>query len=266
MHNRTLRFRLGVVLFPMVLPAAPARAVTNLFFNPSQPVIVVASNITSGTLSSSGYRFDHTTDGYWAASPGGAPTGRFFSVFWPGGVQAQAITVGPDIGKGANITIRRVDGQPFGLRAFTGKLLANTAGTGGAFELMPKLDGEDALPDPLMFDASGYAGQTFPHTPALGGYDSYVIHLWVDWALVGLTTVDGSPLLPAALEVSATPTNSLQLSWPAAAVGYVLEESPQLTVANWTTVTNQAQLVGPDIEVAVPFAGSARFFRLRAGN
>lgn len=266
MMDRMVKFKLVILLFSLLLAAPPALAITNLFFNPSQPVIVVASNITSGTLSSSGYRFDYTADGYWAASPGGPPTGRFFSVFWPGGVQAQAITVGPDIGVGANLTLRRVDGQPFGLRSFTGKLLANTAGAGGAFELMPQLNGEDALPDPLLFNASGYGGQTFLHTPALSGYDTYVIHLYVDWALVGLTTVDTSPLLPAALQVSVTPTNSFQLSWPADAVGYMLQQSPGLNTANWTTVTNMARLVGPSIQVTVPFSGSTRFFRLQATN
>ncbi|MCP5523868.1 MAG: hypothetical protein H7A46_20215 [Verrucomicrobiales bacterium] len=249
-----------------LLRMVSARATTIVFFNPSQPVSVVASNITSGALSSSGYRFEYTTDGYWAAVPGGEPTGRFFSVFWPGGVQAQAITVGSDVGKGANITIRRVDGQPFGLRSFTGKLLANTGGAGGAFEIMPMLNGEDALPDPLLFDASGYGGQSFHYTPALSGYDSYVIHLYVDWALVGLTTVDSLPLLPAALAVSPTATNACRLSWSADAVGYVLEQSPQPAVGNWATVTNLAQMLGPDIQVTVPFSGSARFFRLKAAN
>ncbi|HNQ25071.1 MAG TPA: hypothetical protein PKK06_18485 [Phycisphaerae bacterium] len=258
--------RLASLMLTLFLGVTPARAITNRFFNPSQPATVVATNITSGTLSSSGYLFSHTADGYWSASPGGPSTGRFFSVFWPGGVQAQAITVGPDVGVGANITLQRVDGQPFGLRAFTGKLLGNTAATGGAFEIMPQLNGEDAFPDPLMYDATGYAGNTFPHTPALSGYDTYVIHLWVDWALVGLTVVDDNPLLPAALQVSMAPPNSLHLFWPADAVGYALQQSPSLKPANWTTVTNMAQLVSTNIQVTVPLSGSARFFRLQAAN
>jgi len=266
MKNRTMKIRLASLMLPLFLAVTPARAITNLFFNPSQPATVVASNITSGTLSSSGYLFIYTADGYWSASSGGPPTGRFFSVFWPSGVQAQAITAGPDIGVGANITLRRVDGQPFGLRAFTGKLLANTAATGGAFEIMPQINGEDAFPDPFVYDATGYAGNTFPHAPALSGYDTYVIHLWVDWALVGLTVVDDSPLLPAAMQISVTPTNSFLLSWPADAVGYVLQESPSLKPANWTTVTNMAQLVSTNIQVTVPLSGGARFLRLQAAN
>lgn len=249
-----------------VLAVTPARAITNAFFNPSQPVTVVASNITSSSLRSSGYLFTYTVDGYWSPSPGGPPTGRFFSVYWPNGVQAQAITGGPDLDVGANITLKRADGQPFGLRAFTGKLLANTAATGGAFEVMPQSNGEDAFPDPLMYDATGNAGMTFTHTPDLSGYDTYVIHLWVDWACVGLTVVDDSPLLPAALQISPTPPNSVTLFWAVDAVGYVLQRSPSLVPASWTTVTNMAQSVGMTIQVTVPLSGNAQFFRLEAAH
>jgi hypothetical protein len=250
------------IAFATLLTAPAAHAITIVFFKPSQPASVVASNITDVTLGSSGYLFTYSKDGYWSASPGSPPTGRFFSVFWPNGVQAQAITAGPTVGDGANIILQRVDGQPFELHSFTGKLLANTAATGGAFEIMPQLDGEDALPDPLMFDASGYAGMAFPHTPALSGYDTYKIHLWVDWALVGLTLVDDSPLVPASLQLTATATNSLLISWPADAVGYTLQQSPGLNPATWTSVTNAAQLAGTNIQVSVPLSSGTQFFRL----
>lgn len=238
-------------------------AVEVRFFNPAQPGTLVASNINARTLSSSGYLITYSVDGYWSSYPGGPPTGRFFTVFWPNGVQAQAITAGPLVGRGANITIKRVDNQPFELRSFTGKLLANTAATGAAFEIMPLLDGEDALNDPLMFNASGYAGQSFSYTPALAGYDAFKIHLFVDYALTALTLVDASPLLPASLRLSMTSSNALVLSWPAAAVGYTLQQTPGLTPPIWTTVTNTAQIAGPDIQVVVPQTGGARFFRLR---
>lgn len=181
-----------------VVAWSEARAVTNIFFNASQTATVISSNINAVTLRSGDYLFTHTVDGYWSSYAGGPPTGRFFSVFWPNGIQAQAITAGPDVGIGANIIIKRVDGKLFDLRAFTGKLLANTAGTGGAFEIMPLLDGEDALNDPLMFDCSGYGGQSFPHTPNLAGYDTYKIHLWVDWALTTLTLIDTNTVVPPA--------------------------------------------------------------------
>jgi hypothetical protein len=184
----------------------PAHAVTNVFFNPSQTATWVASNITSQTIRSGDYLFTSSVDGYWSPTPGGPPTGRFFTVFWPDGVQAQAITAGPSTGSGANITLKRADGKLFDLWAFTGKILANTAGAGAQFEVMPQLNGNDAFADPLMFDATGYAGQSFPHTPALRGYDTYKFHLWVDYALTALTLIDTNPVAPAA------PTNTIAVS------------------------------------------------------
>ncbi len=176
----------------LLLSVMSVHAVTNVFFNASQTAALVVSNINAVTISSGDYLFTYSADGYWSPG-GGTPTGRFFSVVWPNGVQAQAITAGPQLGTGANITLKRADGKLFDLQAFTGKILLNTAGAGGAFEIMPQLDGNDAFPDPLMLDATGYAGQSFQHTPALAGYDTYKVHLWGDFALTALTLIDTNP-------------------------------------------------------------------------
>lgn len=245
-----------------------ARAVTNIFFNASQSATVISSNINSVTLRSGDYLFTHTVDGYWSSYPGGPPTGRFFSVFWPNGIQAQAITAGPSVGIGANITIKRVDGKQFDLWAFTGKLLANTAGTGGAFEIMPLLDGEDALNDPLMFDCSGYGGQSFPHTPMLAGYDTYKIHLWVDWALTVLTLIDTNSVPPPVintprLEIQLTQTNTALLTWPTNASGFVLQQNFNLTTTNWQNATNALGITGTNNQVVRPRLEGNEFFRLK---
>lgn len=96
----------------------------------------------------------------------------------------------------ARITLQRVDGGVFDLTSFTAKLLANTAGAGGAIEIMPSLDGEDGFQDPLYFDVSGYYGQSFSYdtspnylgsTALLKGFDTYNIGLYVDYALTALT-------------------------------------------------------------------------------
>src|SRR5580765_1959654 len=172
------------------LAGAPAtQAATNVFFTGSQTSTLVVSNINAIAIQSGDYRFTYSVDGYWSPG-GGPPTGRFFSVYWPTGVQAQAITTGPLLGSGANITLKRADGKLFDLQAFTGKILANTAGAGGQFEITPQLNGNDAPGSPFMFDATGYGGQSFSHTPALNGYDTYKIHLWVDWAVTALTLID----------------------------------------------------------------------------
>ena len=82
--------------------ASPVFAATNYFFNASQTATLVVSNINAVTIQNGDYRFTYSADGYWS-SGGGAPTGRFFSIFWPSGVQAQAITAGPSLGTGANL-------------------------------------------------------------------------------------------------------------------------------------------------------------------
>ena len=181
--------------------SAPA-AVTNIFFNASQTMTITASNMTAVTINSDGYLFTYSQDGYFTGGVGLTnPVGRFFSVLWPNGVQAQAITVQPQpptpaVPSGANITIKRVDGKLFDLQSFTGKLLLNTAGAGGAFEIMPQLNGNDAFADPLQYDCTGYGGQSFAYTPTLTDYDTYLIHMWGDFALTALTLTDINPVIP----------------------------------------------------------------------
>ena len=177
------------------LQAVAARAVTytNVFFNASQTRTVLASSINEVTIRSGDYTFAYSVDGYWAPYAGGQPTGRFFSVNWPAGVQAQAITAGSLVGRGANIMLKRVDGKKFDLKSFTGKILLNTAGAGAAFEIMPLVDGEDAFNDLLMYDCTGYSGASFAHTPLLLNYDTYKIHMWGDFALTALTLIDTNP-------------------------------------------------------------------------
>lgn len=115
-------------------------------------------------------------------------------VAWPEGVEAQAVTSGPNP-SGARIAISRVDGAVFDIVSFTAKLLANTAATGASIEVMPKRGGEDALNDPIFFFASGVYGNSFSYdrvpgragsTHAPVGSDEYVIGLFVDFALTSL--------------------------------------------------------------------------------
>ena len=201
-----------LVALSVTLWAAPtARAVTNTFFSPSQTSTLITSNANSISIQSGDYRITYSADGYWSPG-GGPPTGRFFSILWPNGVQAQAVTMGPLIGSGANLTLKRSDGKPFDLVSFTGKLLANTAGAGAQFEITPQIQGNDAPGSPFLFDATGYGGQSFSHTPALSNYEAYTIHLWVDWALTALVLVDtNAPIPPGknfAVDVNPSPVQA----------------------------------------------------------
>jgi len=193
----TKRLWFQLALCGWLLAATAMPAATNVFFDVSQTAMLVVSNSNAVTIQSGDYRFTYSADGYWS-SGGGTPTGRFFSVLWPAGVQAQAITAGPLLGTGANITLQRADGKPFDLQAFTGKILLNTAGAGGAFEIMPQLNGADAFNNPLQYDCTGYAGASFSYPTALAAYDTYQIHMWGDFALTGLTLGDTNPPAPPA--------------------------------------------------------------------
>ena len=182
--------------------SASANASTILFFDPSQVAADVASGVTSDTISSNGVLFTYTRDKLFTGGVGMTePIGRAVRVAWPDGVEAQAVTTGPSP-SGAQLIIKRVDGDVFDLTAFTAKLLANTAGAGGTFEIMPSLNGQDAFNDPLYFDATGYSGNIFSYdtsanplgsTALLAGYDTYTVALYVDFALTGLT-LEGAPV------------------------------------------------------------------------
>jgi len=180
-----------------------ANADTTHFFNSCQLATPVASGVTSETISSNGTLFFYTRDKLFTGGTG-QPIGRAVRIPWPTGVEAQAVTTPPPgvTDYKARIKLQRVDGQAFDLTAFTFKLLANTAGAGGSIEIMPMLNGQDGFADPLPFDATGYAGQTFTYdtspnpwgsTALLTGFDTYDITLYVDYALVALTLNSNAP-------------------------------------------------------------------------
>jgi hypothetical protein len=168
-----------------------------VFFDSSQVAALVESGITWDTVRSNGYLFTYTRDKLFTGGTGHV-IGRQVRVPWPEGVEAQAVTTPPPgvTDYKARITVKRVDGDVFGLMSFTAKLLANTAGAGGSIEIMPLLNGEDAFNDPIYFDATGYYGGTFSYdespnpwgsTAALKGFDTYKIGLYVDFAFTALT-------------------------------------------------------------------------------
>jgi hypothetical protein len=180
-----------------------ARGDTTLFFDSSQGTTLVNAGVTSDTIESAGYRFTYTRDKLFTGGVGlPDPIGRAERVSWPDGLEAQAVTAGPTL-SAAKLTISRADGDLFDLVQFTTKLLANTAGAGGNFEVMPTLNGEDGFKNPLMFFGTGIAGNTWTYnetTPAylgnttpLKGFETYTITLYVDYAVMGLT-LEGPPV------------------------------------------------------------------------
>jgi hypothetical protein len=185
----------GLALVPLIafVCGTASYGETVTFFNPTQVGTLVVEGPTWDTIRSNGYYFTYTRDKHFTGG-GSEPIGRYVRIPWPQGVEAQAVTAGPNPGK-AKITIERVDGDVFDFSAFTARLLANTYGAGGSFEVVPFLDGEEVLPDPVTFNATGFAGSTFSYdtspnpwgsTAPLTGYDKYSIGLYVDFALIGL--------------------------------------------------------------------------------
>jgi hypothetical protein len=252
----------------ILLGSCDARAVTTVFFNGSQPTNLVATNATSDTISTEGYLFTYTRDKLFTGGTSNV-IGRPVRVFWPDGLEAQYVTAGPSPGK-AKITVRRVDGAVFDLTAFTAKLLAN-AGAGRAIEIVPFLNGQEPLNDPLYFDVSGNYGQVFSYdtspnylgtTAALTNYDAYVINLTLDYALMSLTVVDAS-IPPPVLAISQLDVGLMEISWPVDAIDYSLESATNLPATVWNPVTNLVVINGDRCTVQLEVAESQQVYRLR---
>jgi hypothetical protein len=246
-----------------VLHPGATRAVTTVFFDSSQTTNLVSSGTTSDTIRSEGYLFTVTRDKLFTGGIGLTnPIGRYIRVPWPDGLEAQAVTAGP-VRSGARIDIRREDGQTFAIESFTAQLLANTAGAGGAWEIMPMLNGEDGVPDPFIYDGTGYAGRRFTYdTPELTGFDAFKMTLYVDFALMSLTVVDDS-LPPPSLNCVRVDATTIELSWSTNAVGYALFSVTNLPAQVWSPVTNSVATKGDTFSVPLKISGSAQFYRLR---
>lgn len=175
---------------------------TMQFFVTNQPSAVLATNQSTDTRASGGYIFEYSRDKLFTGGYGLTnPIGRSERVPWPAGVEAQAYTVGPLLGKGASIVIRRADGARFDISSFRIMLLANTGGAGAMLEVMPMIEGEDVFNDPLYFQATGYYGTQFSYsstttlfgvTTALTNADTYKMSLYVDFALTAIRLQSGA--------------------------------------------------------------------------
>jgi hypothetical protein len=260
--DRLLAMFITVVWIGALHPIA-IQAVTTVFFDSSQTTNLVSSGTTSDTIRSEGYLFTVTRDKLFTGGVGLTnPIGRYLRVHWPDGLEAQAVTAGPALSS-ARIDIRREDGQLFAIESFTAQLLANTAGAGGAWEIMPMLNGEDGFADPVSYDATGIAGNRFNyHTPELTGFDAYKMTLYVDYAVMSLAVVDAS-LPPPVLEFVQLDAANIQLSWPTNAVAYALESATNLSAQAWSPVTNSVAINADLFTVQLEISGSNRFYRLR---
>jgi len=212
-------------------------AVVTVYFDPDQVATLEENGITWDTISCEGYLFTYTRDKLFTGG-GSEPIGRPVRIPWPDGIEAQYVTAGPNPGD-AQIKVQRVDGGVFDLTSFTAMLLAN-AGAGREIEIVPLLNGEEPLNDPLFFDVSGNYGQEFSYdtspnpngsTAELVNYDTYLINLTLDFALTALTLTDPSSASPVLAEPQTIAAGDLLLSPNPAGSRVHISLSGQRTVA-----------------------------------
>jgi hypothetical protein len=80
--------------------------------------------------------------------------------------------------------------------------------------------------------------------------------------LMQLAAFRGASAVPPALGIFLTDTNTAVIAWPAASMGFTLQQNPALNPANWLDVTNPVTVVGNQNEVVVSMTAGTRFFRL----
>jgi hypothetical protein len=259
------------VMAALCILSGSAHAITTVFFNVSQTTNLILSGTASDTISSEGYVFSYTRDKLFT---GGTSEiiGRPVRVQWPDGLEAQYVTT--ETNK-ATIKVSRMDGAVFDLSAFSARLLANP-GAGRAIEIVPLLNGEEPLNDPLVFDvSSGNYGSvhsfdtTTPSyigsTAALTNYDAYKITLTLDFAMTALTVVDASlpPPPDPMMAIALLGGGIIEVSWPSDAVGFALESSTNLLAQAWSPVTNDAILSGDLFTVLMEATEPHLMYRLR---
>jgi len=74
--------------------------------------------------------------------------------------------------------------------------------------------------------------------------------------------VNASPVPVPQVHLAFAGTNTIQLSWPLSAAGFVVQQSEDLTTANWSMVTNAPTIVGQQNQVVLRRSSGSRFYRL----
>jgi hypothetical protein len=64
------------------------------------------------------------------------------------------------------------------------------------------------------------------------------------------------------LSLQLTATNTVLLSWPSWAAGFVLEENSDLTTTNWVAVAEPVNRVNSQNQVVAPLSAGQEFYRL----
>jgi hypothetical protein len=78
--------------------------------------------------------------------------------------------------------------------------------------------------------------------------------------------VNASPVPVPQVHLGFASTNRIVLSWPLAAAPFILQESSDLTTANWTMVTNAPTVIGEQNQVVLTPSPGNKFYLLVPGG
>ncbi len=78
--------------------------------------------------------------------------------------------------------------------------------------------------------------------------------------------VHASPTPAPQLCIGLSSSNTVVLSWPVASEPFTLQESPDFTMTNWTSVTNAPTVIGQQNQVVLPRSSGNKCYRLQPGG
>jgi hypothetical protein len=105
------------------------------------------------------------------------------------------------------------------------------------------------------YTLNGTIGQDDAGGPMTGGGYTLSGGFW------NSATAVGTPAEPG-LTIARTATNTVVISWPAPAPGWVLLQTPTLVGGSWTNVNVTLVQVGGRLQVVQPLLAGSRFYRL----
>lgn len=116
------------------------------------------------------------------------------------------------------------------------------------------LDGGGGQSSGGAYTLNGTIGQP---DAAVSSGGNYALHggFWAAFAVVPAVDAPALRILQSGPNVT--------LAWPNPSTGFQLQESPSLTMPNWTDVNTSPGVVGDEKQVTAPLQPGARFFRLR---
>ena len=107
-----------------------------------------------------------------------------------------------------------------------------------------------------QYSVTGTAGQPEAGVAMSGGY--YYSVLGGFWSLIAVLQSPGAPTLT----ITFIGPDSVVISWPSAATGFVLQQSPDLTVTNWTMSSYPITTNGTVESITITSPAGYLFFRL----